>query len=175
MYLKKSVTLLVITTFGLILGSCSGEDPTTLSRPPVVRSIAPADRSLDAFVGDTLRFEVRAFHPDQASIKQRFTLNDSLVSDHFRWDYVVADTGMAYVECLVTDGAFDTRIQWEVSQFEAINLPPEIVAHSPVESHPVMIIDQKPARRTRFPVAHHLRSVRTPPGELGAAVVAQQL
>ncbi|MGD8413309.1 MAG: carboxypeptidase regulatory-like domain-containing protein [Candidatus Latescibacterota bacterium] len=141
--MRNNATLLVIAAFGLILGSCSGEDPTTLNRPPVVRSFEPTDHSVNAFVGDTLQFEVNAFHPDQASIKQRFTLNDSLVSDHFRWDYVIPDTGIAYVECLVTDGAYDTRIEWEVAQLERINLPPEIVAHSPIESHPVMIIDHE--------------------------------
>jgi len=126
-----------------MLGSCGNQDPVSVNRPPVVRSFVPSDQALVAFVGDTLYFEVNAFHPDEASIKQRFTLNDSIVSEHFRWNYVIADTGLSRVECVVTDGAYATRIEWEVTQQITINLPPEIVAYSPIESHPVLIIDNE--------------------------------
>jgi hypothetical protein len=106
----------------------------------VVSSFVPPDQELDAFVGDTLLFEVVAIDPDNTTLKQRFTLNDSLVSDHRRWNYVVADTGLALVECVVTDGAYNSRIQWQVTQYIAINYPPEIIAYSPIESNPVVII-----------------------------------
>jgi len=141
MQLNKIVTLLFLAAFAILLGSCGNQDPTAVSRPPVVRSFVPSDQALDVFVGDTLYFDVNAFHPDETSIKHRFTLNDSIVSEQLKWNYVIVDTGQSRVEFVVSDGAYDTRIEWEVTQHVTINLPPEIVAYSPIESHPVLVID----------------------------------
>ena len=60
--------------------SCATEDPTSVDRPPVVRYFYPEDQNLDAFVGDTLSFRIVAVDPDETSLKQRFSLNDSVVS-----------------------------------------------------------------------------------------------
>jgi hypothetical protein len=137
---KGFVTLLLTSVWVIGLGSCGTEDPTRVDRPPVVRSFSPSDQELDAFVGDTLTFEVLAIDPDETTLKQRFTLNDSVVSNQYKWDYVVADTGLALIQCIITDGANDSRIRWEVWQHDAVNLPPEIIAYAPVEQKPVLII-----------------------------------
>jgi hypothetical protein len=120
--------------------SCGTEDPISVGRPPVVNSFVPGDQSLDAFLGDTLRFQIFAVDPDQTSLKQRFSLDDSVVSDGSRWNYVVDDTGLVLVECVVTDGLYDSRIEWEVSRHIPVNDPPQIVAYQPVEDNPVMIL-----------------------------------
>lgn len=121
--------------------SCSNEI-TNVDRPPVVRFFYPEDQTLSAFVGDTLTFQISAMDPDRQSIKQQFSLDDSVVSRQPSWHYVVADTGRALVRCVVSDGVHDSRIEWELARHQAIDSPPVLTAYSPVEVNPTVIIGQ---------------------------------
>jgi hypothetical protein len=131
---------LVLIVSAAVISACGTEDPTNVDRPPVVSSFIPEKQTLEAFVGDTLRFRIVAMDPDEVSIKQRFSLDDSVVSLLPEWNYIVDDTGLAYVKCMVTDGIHDSRIQWEIERYQPIVYPPEILDFSPVESNPVMIV-----------------------------------
>jgi hypothetical protein len=137
---SRIITLLFAAATALALATCGREDPTRVDRPPVVRSFVPPEHEFDAFVGDTVLFEVIAIDPDNTTLKQRFTLNDSVVSDHYRWSYVVADTGLAKIVCVVTNGAYDSKIQWEVQRYKPVNWPPQITAYAPLENKPVIVI-----------------------------------
>lgn len=119
--------------------SCT-EDPTRIGRPPVVQGFSPTDQVLSVFTGDTLVFTVRAIDPDKSTIRQSFTIGDSVVSGGNQWEYVVDDTGMVIVRCVVSDGEYESRIQWSVDRHERINHPPVIKTFSPVEPNPTMII-----------------------------------
>ncbi len=123
-----------------IVASCGTDDPTTIDRPPVVRSFVPVSQFLDAFVGDTLLFAITAVDPDETTLKQRYMLDDSVVSRHARWHYVVDDTGTAFVRCVVSDGAYDSRIEWQIERSIPVTYPPEILDYTPVESKPVLIL-----------------------------------
>lgn len=123
-----------------IVASCGVDDPTTIDRPPVVRSFVPVNQSLDAFVGDSLLFAITAVDPDETTLKQRYILDDSVVSHNAKWYYVVDDTGTAFVRCVVSDGEYDSRIQWQIDRFIAVNYPPDILNYRPVESKPVLIL-----------------------------------
>jgi hypothetical protein len=120
--------------------SC-GEDPTRVGRPPVVEGFSPTDQALSVFTGDTLVFSIRAIDPDRSILRQSFTLGDSIVSAGTRWDYVVGDTGSVMVSCTVTDGEYNSRVQWVLHRQLRVNHAPAITSFSPVESNPTMIIN----------------------------------
>lgn len=143
MRLKACANRFFLICFAAILAACGAEDPTNIDRPPVVSSFIPEEQTIEAFVGDTLTFRIVAMDPDELSIKQRFSLNDSVVSLLPEWHYVVDDTGLAYVKCTVTDGFHDSRIQWEIDRYQPIVYPPEILEFTPVESNPTMIIGDR--------------------------------
>jgi hypothetical protein len=119
--------------------SCS-DDPTRVGRPPVVEGFSPVDQALEAFTGDTLVFSVRAVDPERSILQQRFAVDDSVVSGASRWAYVVDDTGLVTVSCTISDGEYDSRIQWVLDRRLRVNHPPEIYSFSPVEPNPTMII-----------------------------------
>jgi hypothetical protein len=119
--------------------SCS-DDPMRIGRPPVVEGFSPAEQALEVFTGDTLVFSVRAVDPERSILQQRFAVDDSVVSGANRWTYVVEDTGMVTVSCTISDGEYNSRIQWVLDRRLRINHPPEIYSFSPVEPNPTMII-----------------------------------
>lgn len=112
-----------------------------MGRPPLVQEFKPTEQSLDVFTGDTLVFMVRAMDPDRSVLRQRFTIGDSLVSGATHWTYIVDDTGQVVVRCVVTDGEFDSGVQWRLNRILAINHAPVITSFSPVERNPTMIVD----------------------------------
>jgi hypothetical protein len=139
---NRVISVFLLTVSAGALTVCGPDDPTSIDRPPVVRHFVPEDQVFDAFLGDTLTFGIVAMDPDKSSLKQRFSLNDSVVSSSSMWDYVVDDTGLAVVKCIVTDGVYDSRIQWEVSRYKPISYSPVIYAFLPIEPNPVMIIGE---------------------------------
>ena len=131
------LTCLVIVGF---VGACDVQEPDRLVRSPVIKSFVPQAENLDAVVGDTLSFSISAIDPDYARLQFFFQLADSVVSDSANWDYVVEDTGLVAVSGFVTNGERESFIRWMVEREEPVNLPPEIVAWSPVEIRPQIII-----------------------------------
>ncbi len=140
MRLKRHAYYCLFVISAAVLASCAAEDPTSVDRPPVVRYFYPEDQIFDAFVGDTVSFRIVAIDPDETSLKQRFSLNDSLVSSLDSWDYVIEGEGISSIKCVVSDGINDARISWEVTQLDPVNYPPEIYAFTPFEENPVMVI-----------------------------------
>jgi hypothetical protein len=140
MRLKRHAYYCLFVVSAAILASCAADDPTSVDRPPVVRYFYPEDQNFDAFVGDTVSFRIVAVDPDETTLKQRFSLNDSLVSSLDSWNYVVAGEGVVSIKCVVSDGVNDARILWEVTQYDPVNYPPKIFAFTPIEANPVMVI-----------------------------------
>ncbi len=122
------------------LASCGQRNPTTLGRPPVVESYSPHQRSLNAFVGDTLRFSVSAKDPDRDPLSASFSLGGNPEASGMAWAYVVLDTGVTTVRATVTDGEFNSHIDWTLDRLAAINLPPVIEAVQPLEPNPTLVV-----------------------------------
>ena len=140
MHMYRHLYLLLLVVSAAVLAVCGKDGPINVDRPPVVRGFIPEEQAFEAFVGDTLTFRIIAVDPDRTSLKQRFSLDDSVVSLSAVWDYVVEDTGLVHVRCTVTDGNNDSWIQWDVSRLRRIDYPPQITGFSPVEDSPVMIV-----------------------------------
>ncbi len=122
------------------VAGCGSEDPTRFGRPPVVNSYAPTDRHLSAFVGDTLRFSVRATDPDRDAVTTAFTVDGGMAGVGAPWFYAVLDTGCVTVRGSVSDGEFVSYIEWTVERHQPINYPPAIGAIQPIEPSPTLII-----------------------------------
>jgi hypothetical protein len=135
---RRSILLIAMTA--VAAAGCGSEDPTRFGRPPVVNSYAPADRQLSAFVGDTLRFSVRAVDPDRDVLKTSFTVDGGLEGAGVSWVYPVVDTGCVTVRGSVSDGEFVSYIEWSVDRHQAINYPPQIGAFQPIEPNPTLVI-----------------------------------
>jgi len=123
------------------LSACGAEDPTRVGRPPVVSGYSPGPRALTPQVGDTLSFSLSAFDPDGDALTTWFTVDGARVANESAWEYVIADTGIVTVRGSVRDGDGDAFIEWEVERVRPINLPPVIGATLPVESSPVLVVN----------------------------------
>lgn len=121
--------------------SCGTDDPTRIERPPVVQGFSPSSQSISAFVGDSLVFAVRAVHPDRHALQQHFSLNDSVVGTGTNWTYVVHDTGSATVHGVVSDGRYQSHIEWRLVRNTHINFAPIIRGFSPRELSPTMVVN----------------------------------
>jgi hypothetical protein len=135
---------LVLIASAAVLMTCGKNDPTGVDRPPVVDEIYPPTGPLiSAPLADTLVFRVVALDPEKRPIALRFMLDDSVVSNASTWNYVVDDTGSAAVRCVVSDGSHEKNIRWDVYRYQPEKHPPRIVNFTPVESNPVMIINNQ--------------------------------
>lgn len=113
------------------LASCT-DDPVGVGQPPVVSEFVPQEPSLEATVGDTLVFSIRAFDPDGSDLQHCFSLGDSIVCSEPNWEYIVADTGATTVRCVVSDGVYDTEVAWVLGRHPPANHAPEFASFSPV-------------------------------------------
>ena len=94
----------------LAVASCGSNDPTRVDRPPVVNSYSPTTRTLNAFVGDTLQFQIDAFDPDHDALTTSYAIDDRFVFDGTTWNYVIEDTGAVSVRGTVSDGEHTSYI-----------------------------------------------------------------
>jgi hypothetical protein len=122
------------------LAGCGSEDPARFGRPPVVESYSPRDRALTAFVGDTLTFSLHAVDPDRDALAMSFAVDGGLRGGKVPWSYFVEDTGFVTVRGTVSDGEFESYIEWRVESFEPVNYPPVISTFQPIEPNPTLII-----------------------------------
>lgn len=123
-----------------IVCACSSDDPARVGRPPVVSSFAPTNHQLTGFLGDTLSFQLEAIDPDRDPLAMSFAVDGGVMAHAWRWDYVIADTGLVTVRGSVSDGSYSSFIEWTVARRRPINLAPVIDAALPVEASPVMAI-----------------------------------
>ena len=124
----------------LAVASCGSNDPTRVDRPPVVNSYSPTTRTLNAFVGDTLQFQIDAFDPDHDALTTSYAIDDRFVFDGTTWNYVIEDTGAVSVRGTVSDGEHTSYIDWHLTTSVPINLPPVIETSLPQEASPVLVI-----------------------------------
>jgi hypothetical protein len=122
------------------LSSCGTDDPARVGRPPVVESFDPTARYIDAFVGDTLRFHIRASDPDRDNLEISFLVDDEWVANGEFWDFAIEDTGLVSIRARVTDGAHTSFIDWQVESAIPVNFPPVIETTLPVEPNPILVI-----------------------------------
>ena len=133
------IAVLALLGLAIYLG-CSPDAPTIFDRPPLVTGFAPESQELDAFVGDTLMFALRGADPDRDPLHQYFTLGDSVVSGGLDWMYIVEDTGSVTVRAIITDGANESTVSWQLMRHKRINFAPQIIDFNPVESTPFVIV-----------------------------------
>lgn len=124
----------------LLQAACGGKDPSRVDRPPVVEGFQPADRHIDAFVGDTLRFSINASDPDRDNLATRFFVDGTPVGEGEFWDYAVLDTGLVDIRGQVADGEHMAYIEWQVEGAVPVNFPPVIGTTLPVELNPTLVI-----------------------------------
>jgi hypothetical protein len=106
----------------------------------VVNSYAPTSRTLNAFVGDTLRFQIDASDPDHDNLKTTYAVDDHFVFDGSTWNYIIEDTGTVSIHGEVSDGQHKSFIDWRLTTAIPVNLPPVIETSLPVEPNPVLVI-----------------------------------
>ena len=121
--------------------SCEVEEPERYVRAPIIKTFSPTAQTLDALVGDTLRFALRAIDPGSRDVRYYFTLDDSTVARSTPWSYVVEDTGAVAVGGHASNGNLETGIVWRINRALPINLPPVIENARPRDPNPTTIID----------------------------------
>jgi hypothetical protein len=138
---RSNRAVLAVALFAALAGaSCGSNDPARVGRPPVVVSYSPTNRLLNAFVGDTLRFQIQASDPDHDPLSTSFAVDHHAVYDGTAWNYVVEDTGTVDIRGQVTDGAHTSYIDWRLTSVIPVNYPPVIETTLPVEANPVLVI-----------------------------------
>jgi len=138
---RLNLAVLAGALYAALLGvSCSSSDPARVDRPPVVGSFTPKERTIDAFVGDTLRFRIDASDPDHDPIKTTFAVDNHLTFDGAAWNYIIEDTGRVSIRGEVSDGQHTSYIDWKVTRAIPVNLPPVIETSLPLEPNPVLVI-----------------------------------
>lgn len=129
-----------MTLFAALAGaSCGSNDPARVDRPPVVDSYSPRQRTINTFVGDTLRFQIQASDPDHDALTTSFAVDDHFTFDGTSWNYVIEDTGVVSVRGEVSDGQHTSYIDWQLKREIPINFPPVIETSIPVEPNPVLV------------------------------------
>jgi hypothetical protein len=120
--------------------SCSSDDPARVDRPPVVHSYSPTQRTLNASVGDTLRFQINASDPDHDPLETSYTVDSHQMFGGATWNYVIEDTGTVSIRGRVSDGEHTSYIDWRLTSTIPINHSPVIETSLPLEPNPVLII-----------------------------------
>ncbi|HEX6789795.1 MAG TPA: matrixin family metalloprotease [Candidatus Krumholzibacteria bacterium] len=106
----------------------------------MVESFKPTTRTLNTFVGDTLRFSIDASDPDRDNLVTSYYVNEEWVAEGDDWDYPIVDTGLVAVRARVTDGRHTSYIDWRVKSEIPINAPPVIGTTLPFETNPRLVI-----------------------------------
>ena len=140
MRLSNRAVVAVCLLTAMTGASCGSNDPARVDRPPVVNSYSPTTRTLNAFVGDTLRFQIDATDPDHDGLKTSFAVDDHFVFDGSTWNYIIEDTGAVSIRGQVSDGQRTSYIDWRVKRAIPVNLPPVIETSLPTEPNPVLVI-----------------------------------
>lgn len=140
--MKPSTRAVLAVSLGAALAnaSCGSGDPARVDRPPVVSAYSPGERAINAFVGDTLRFQISATDPDRDALKTSYAVDDHVMFDGSTWSYIVEDTGTVTVRGQVSDGEHTSYIKWRLTSTIPVNLPPVIETSLPVEPNPVLVI-----------------------------------
>lgn len=138
MYRKASVPAALLAS--ILLYSCSERSPLSIDKPPLIKQFQPTATEFHALVGDTLRFVIDAYDPEDNVLRYRYLLGDSLVSTRRQWVYLVNDTGAVRVEGKVDDGLNETRVCWNLTREMPVDLPPKITYHSPEDLTPSIIL-----------------------------------
>jgi Matrixin len=138
---RSNRAVLAVSLFAALAGaSCGSNDPARVDRPPVVDSYSPGERTINAFVGDTLRFQIHASDPDHDQLATSFAVDHHFVFDGTDWNYVIEDTGAVSVRGEVSDGEHTSYIDWRLTREIPVNFPPVIETSLPVEPNPVLVI-----------------------------------
>jgi hypothetical protein len=141
-------TLLIPLSFALValamvfggLPACEVNSPEGILRAPVIKGYFPVSQRLDALVGDTLHFSIRAIDPDSKKLQFYFQLGDSVVSFSDAWAYVVNDTGLVSVRAAVSNGDLQSSVEWVLERRMPANRPPIITSVVPEDPAPTVIV-----------------------------------
>jgi hypothetical protein len=137
---RNQAVLAAALAAAMVQAACSGKDPARVDRPPVVEGFQPADRHIDAFVGDTLRFSINASDPDRDNLATTFFVDGAPMGEGEIWEFAVLDTGVVDIRGNVSDGEHTAYIDWQVESDVPVNLPPVIETTLPIELNPTLVI-----------------------------------
>ncbi|UCH84647.1 MAG: matrixin family metalloprotease [Candidatus Latescibacterota bacterium] len=131
---------LFVAVFLAGLLACDVNDPDRFLRPPIIKNYAPLSPTLTTAIGDTVRFSMAAFDPDDKELEYTFSLDDSLTSRSDHWLYVVHEEGEVNVVGRVTNGFTESKVRWQLSRIRPVNRPPEIVFVEPPDSEITIVV-----------------------------------
>lgn len=141
--LSSAATTIIVALVAITIAACEVESPDRIFRAPIIKAFSPQSAQLEAFVGDAVRFSLRAVDPADEAVSYFFTLDDEVAADGPTWTYTVDDTGLVEVCGHATNGEKDSVVRWTLTRLKAINLPPVVVDAQPSEPHPMVIVGNK--------------------------------